>query len=340
MFEVSRRATMAALALTVSGVAMTSALAQEWQPAEPIRIVVPWSAGGATDAIMRMLASEITDDLGTPVIVVNQTGARGTVGTKSVMDAPKDGYTWASGGVQDLGTYQVQGLLETAIEDWHVFLIVRNAPVLTVGNDTPFESVEDVVAYMQESPGELTVGTSGIPSTAYSAMQAFAGQVGGEFRAVGYDGDAPTMVAVVSGEVQATTQSGPGQAPMIKGKRVRPLAVLADSALEIEGYGAIPPITDTYPEFSAPGIVIQVGVFVPKGVPDEVIARMETLWSETVANSQAIQQYALENGSIFSPVSGKEAQAMAQAAVRETAWRMFDDGTTKVSPDTLGIERP
>jgi hypothetical protein len=60
-----------------------------------------------------------------------------------------------------------------------------------------------------------------------------------------------------------------------------------------------------------------------------VIARMDTLWSETVANSQAIQQYALENGSIFSPVSGKEAQAMAQAAVRETAWRMFDDGRTR-----------
>lgn len=339
MFSLSRRTAIAATALLISGLS-TTVPAQDWQPTDPVRIVVPWSAGGATDAIIRMLASEITDDLGTPVIVVNQTGARGTVGTKSVMDAPKDGYTWASGGVQDLGTYQVQGLLDTAIEDWHVFLIVRNAPVLTVGNDTPFESVEDVVIYMKDNPGELTVGTSGIPSTAYSAMQAFAKHVGGDFRAIGYDGDAPTMVAVVSGEVQATTQSGPGQAQMIKGKRVRPLAVLADTALELEGYGAIPPITETYPEFHAPGLVIQVGVFVPRGVPDEVIARMATLWSETVANSKALQQYALENGSIFTPVYGEAAVEMAKAAVRETAWRMYDDGTTKVSPDTLGIERP
>lgn len=339
MILISRRTAIAAAALLTSGLS-TAAFAQEWQPSDPVRIIVPWSAGGATDSIMRMLADEITDDLGTPVVVVNQTGARGTVGTKAVMDAPKDGLTWASGGVQDLGTYQVQGLLETAIEDWHVFMIVRNAPVLTVGDDTPFQSVEEVVAYMKDNPGELTVGTSGIPSTAYSAMQAFAGHAGGEFRAVGYDGDAPTMVAVVSGEVQATTQSGPGQAQMIKGKRVRPLAVLADTALEIEGYGAIPPITETYPDFIAPGLVIQVAVFVPRGVPDEVIARMETLWSETVANSEAIQQYAVENGSIFTPVSGDAALEMAKAAVRETAWRMFDDGTTEVSPDTLGIERP
>lgn len=339
MLDLSRRSAIAALALALSG-ACASAAAQEWQPTEPIRIIVPWSAGGATDAIMRMLAGEITDPLGTPVVVVNQTGARGTVGTKSVMDAPHDGYTWASGGTQDLGTYGVQGLLDTAIEDWHVFLIVRNAPVLTVGNDTPFETVEDVVAYMKENPGELTVGTSGIPSTAYSAMRAFADHVGGDFRAVGYDGDAPTMVAVVSGEVQATTQSGPGQAPMIKGNRVRPLAVLADAPLEIDGYGTIPPITDTYPDFDAPGLVIQVGVFIPGDVPDEVIARLEALWSDTVANSAAIQTYAKENGSIFSPIYGDEAMALAKAAVAETAWRMHDAGATEVSPDTLGIARP
>jgi tripartite-type tricarboxylate transporter receptor subunit TctC len=67
------------------------------------------------------------------------------------------------GGVQDLGTYRVQGLLETNLEDWHLFLIVRNAPVLSVNVDTPFQTPQDVAAYMNENPGELTVGTSGIP---------------------------------------------------------------------------------------------------------------------------------------------------------------------------------
>lgn len=234
----------------------------------------------------------------------------------------------------------MQQLLDTKIDDWHLFLIVRNAMVLSVGNDTPFQTPPDLVAYMKENPGKLTVGTSGIPSTAHSAMQAFTQHVGGDFRAVTYDGDAPTMVAVVSGEVQATTQSGPGQAEMIKGKRVRPLAVLADAPLVMEGFGTIPPITDFYPDFNAPGLVIQVGVFVPKGVPDEVIATLEKVWTERIANSEAVKKFAEGRGSIFTPVTGEAAMTMAKAAIAESAWRMFDTGVAKVSPDTLGIPRP
>ena len=317
-----------------------SLAAQEAWPDRPIQIVVPWSAGGATDAVMRILATEVSNGLGVPVSVVNQTGARGTVGTNAVIQAPHDGYTWASGGVQDLGTYQVQGLLETSLEDWEVFLVVRNAPVLSVTTDSQFETPQDIADFMNENPGQLTVGTSGIPSTAYSAMQAFQEAVGGDFRAVAYDGDAPTMVALVSGEVMASTQSGPGQAAMIKGERVKPLAVLAETALEIEGAEPIPPITDYFPDFSSPGVTIQAGIFVPADVPQEVLDRMGELWENEIANSERLKKYASENGSIFTPVYGEEAKEMARAAVAETAWRMHDGGTTKISPDEVGIARP
>jgi tripartite-type tricarboxylate transporter receptor subunit TctC len=328
---------MATAAFGLSGQAVT---AQDAWPSQPIQIVVPWSAGGATDSVMRILGSEVSDALGTPVSVVNQTGARGTVGTNAVITAEHDGYTWASGGVQDLGTYRVQGLLETNLEDWHLFLIVRNAPVLSVNVDTPFQTPQDVAAYMNENPGELTVGTSGIPSTAYSAMQAFQSHVGGDFRAVAYDGDAPTMVALVAGEVMASTQSGPGQSAMIAGGRVRPLAVLGDQPLSIDGAETIPPVTDFYPDFSAPGVTILVGVFVPSDVPQEVVDRMGEIWDNEIANSEALQAYAAANGSIFRPVWGEEAMALGRAAVAETAWRMHDAGATAVSPDEVGIPRP
>lgn len=314
--------------------------AQENWPSEPIQIVVPWSAGGATDSVMRILAGEVQGALEVPVTVVNQTGARGTVGTKAVIDAPHDGLTSASGGVQDLGTYEVQGLLDTALEDWHLFLVVMNAPVLSVGVDTDFQTPQDVAEFMNAQPDQLTVGTSGIPSTAYSAMQAFQNHVGGDFRAVSYDGDAPTMVALVSGEVMATTQSGPGQAAMIKGERVRPLAVLSDTELTIEGADPIPPVTDFYPDFNAPGVTIMVGIFLPSDVPQEVVDRMETLWDNEVANSEALQTYASENGSIFNPIHGEEAMDLATASVAETAWRLFDDGATEISPEEVGIPRP
>ncbi|MDY8108731.1 tripartite tricarboxylate transporter substrate binding protein [Fulvimarina sp. 2208YS6-2-32] len=337
----SKKSTFLATVAVAALSAWQPVTAQEtWQPTEPIQIIVPWSAGGATDAVMRVLAGEVSEALEVPVVVVNQTGARGTVGTKSVMDAPHDGLTWASGGVQDLGTYKVQGLLDTSIEDWEIFLVMRNAPVLSVGMETPFETPQDVANYMNENASGLTVGTSGIPSTAYSAMQAFQNTVGGEFRAVAYEGDAPTMVAVVSGEVQATTQSGPGQAAMIRGGRVKPLAVLADTSLEIEGVEPIPPITESFPEFSAPGVTIQAGIFVPADAPDEVIARLTEVWENEIVNSEALKNYASENGSIFTPVYGEEAMQMAKEAVAETAWRMHEDGTATVSPDEVGIPRP
>lgn len=337
----NRRNLMNALLGSVMALPFAGAVAaQEAWPNQPIQIVVPWSAGGATDAVMRIVATEVSNALDVPVSVVNQTGASGTVGTNAVIQAPHDGYTWASGGVQDLGTYQVQGLLETSLEDWEIFLVVRNAPVLSVSPDSPFQTPEEVAAFMNENPGELTVGTSGIPSTAYSAMQAFQEEVGGEFRAVAYDGDAPTMVALVSGEVMASTQSGPGQAAMIKGERVRPLAVLADTSLEIEGAEPIPAITDFFPEFSSPGVTIQAGIFVPADAPQDVLDRMGELWANEIANSERLQAYAAENGSIFTPVYGEEAKEMARAAVAETAWRMFDGGTAAISPEDVGIARP
>lgn len=329
-----------AVAAVSLGLSVQAVTAQDAWPSQPIQIVVPWSAGGATDAVMRILGSEVSEALGVPVSVVNQTGARGTVGTNAVITAERDGYTWASGGVQDLGTYEVQGLLDTRLEDWHLFLVVRNAPVLSVNLDSPFQTPQDVADFMNANPGELTVGTSGIPSTAYSAMLAFQDHVGGEFRAVAYDGDAPTMVALVSGEVMVSTQSGPGQAAMIAGERVRPLAVLGDQPLSIDGAETIPAITDFYPEFSAPGVTILVGVFLPSDVPQEVVDRLGEVWDSAIANSEALQAYAAANGSIFRPIWGDEAMDLARAAVAETAWRMHDDGATVVSPDTVGIPRP
>ena len=151
----------------------------------------------------------------------------------------------------------------------------------------------------------------------------------------------PMSQTKAPGNAAATGLPQPvSQAEMIKGKRLRPLAVLADAPLEIEGYGSIPPITDTYPEFKAPGLVIQVGVFVPKGVPDEVVATLDKVWNEKISKSEELMKFAASRGSIFSPATGEKAMEMAKAAVAETAWRMFDSGVAKVSPDTVGIPRP
>lgn len=92
MLKITRRAAVAALAMLTVGVS-APAHAQDWKPEQPIRIIVPWAAGGATDSIIRFMAGELQKEMGANFVVVNQTGATGTVGTKGALDAPRDGYT-------------------------------------------------------------------------------------------------------------------------------------------------------------------------------------------------------------------------------------------------------
>ena len=86
--------------------------AQNWKPTRPINLIVPWAAGGSTDQITRVTAAELEKALGQTIVIVNQPGASGSIGTKSALDAPKDGYTWTAGAAQDLGTYETLGSLQ------------------------------------------------------------------------------------------------------------------------------------------------------------------------------------------------------------------------------------
>jgi hypothetical protein len=84
-------------------------------PTSPSRIIVPWAAGGSTDQVTRVTAAELEKALGQKIVILNQPGASGSVGTKNAMEAPKDGYTWTAGGAKDLGTYKVLGMVDTIV---------------------------------------------------------------------------------------------------------------------------------------------------------------------------------------------------------------------------------
>ena len=131
--------------------------AQQWKPSKPVTIIVPWAAGGSTDQVTRVTAAELEKHLGQKVIIVNQPGASGSIGTKSALDAPKDGYTWTAGAAQDLGVYRALGMLETNLADWHLFLSVANVPVVGVNAATPYKNMNDLLQAMKAKPGEITV---------------------------------------------------------------------------------------------------------------------------------------------------------------------------------------
>jgi tripartite-type tricarboxylate transporter receptor subunit TctC len=325
---------IAALAV---GIALP-AVAQQWKPTKPINLIVPWAAGGSTDQITRVTAAELEKVLGQKIIIVNQPGASGSIGSKNAWDAPKDGYTWTAGAAQDLGTYQTLGMLDVPAKDWHLFLSVANISVVGVGAQTPYQNIQQLLDAMKAKPGEIKVATAGVTSGGHNAMEAISRATGIKYRHVTYDGGNPAVVATVSGETEVTTQLAVEQAEMIRGKRIRPLATVSDRPLEIEGYGTIEPISKAIPGFKAPANYF--GIFIPKGVPPEVVTTMQQIWSNQIAKSAAIKTYAVNKGALFAPVAGDAALTAAMPAIQANAWLLHSTGKTKVAPDTVGIAKP
>jgi tripartite-type tricarboxylate transporter receptor subunit TctC len=325
----------AAFALAATG---ASAQQYPWKPEKPITVIVPWSAGGSTDQVTRITAAELEKALGQKIVVVNQPGASGSIGTRNAMQAPADGYTWTAGAAKDLGTYIVSGLLDTKVENWRLYLNVANVSVLGANPNTPYKSAQDVVNAMKAKPGQVSVATAGVNSSGHYGIEALTRALGLTYKHVAYDGGNPAVIATVAGETEITTQLAVEQAQMIRGKRLNALAVLSDKPLELEGYGTIPPVTATIAGYKPD--TNYFGIFVPKGVPEPVLKTLDMLWENVVMKSEALKKYATANGALYAPSYGDAAQKAAMPAIQGTAWLLHEAGKAKVSPDTVGIPKP
>jgi tripartite-type tricarboxylate transporter receptor subunit TctC len=333
-----KRSFLKASVVAVAAFALASPAMAQWKPARPINLIVPWAAGGSTDQVTRVAAAEMEKQLGQTIVIVNQPGASGAIGTKSALDAPKDGYTWTAGAAQDLGAYQALGSVNTSIKDWHLFLSVANIQVIGVNPQRPWQNAKQFIDDLKAKPGQISVATAGVTSAGHNAMDFIVKATGAKYKEVSYDGGNPAVVATVAGEADATTQLAVEQADMIRGKRLRPLATVSDKAIELEGYGPIPPLSDTIPGFTAPANYF--GIFIPKGVPDEVVKTVEKIWTDTIAKSDALKKYATSRGALFNPLSGEAAQKAVFPAIQANAWNLHAAGKTKVAPDTVGIPKP
>jgi tripartite-type tricarboxylate transporter receptor subunit TctC len=309
-----------------------------WKPDKPITVIVPWAAGGSTDQVIRVTAGEIEKSLGQKIVVVNQPGASGSIGTKNALGANPDGYTWTSGAAKDLGTYAVSGLLDTKVSDWRLYLAVVNVSVLGVNPNSPYKTAADVVNAMKAKPGQVAVATAGVNSSGHSAVESFTKALGLTYKHVTYDGGNPAVNATVAGETEITTQLAVEQAAMIRAGRIRPLAVLSDKPLELEGIGTIPPITASISGYKPDANYF--GIFVSNKVPPAVLQTLDAVWDNVVAKSDVLKAYAARNGAQFAPVAGDAAFKAAMPAIQGYAWLLHDGGKSKLVPDSIGIPRP
>jgi tripartite-type tricarboxylate transporter receptor subunit TctC len=326
-----------ALLIGLSAIAFAFAMpaqSADWKPTKPIRIIVPWGAGGSTDQAIRAVQGDLEEALGQKVVVVNQPGGGGAIGTQAVLDAEKDGYTWASGAVQDLGTYKIRGSVNTVVEDWHLYLDSANLTVISVNPSAPIKDFAEFITWMKTKPQQLSVAHAGIPSGGHSTMEALKVATGGDYKGVGYDGGNPAIIATVGGETLATAQLLSEEIEMIRAKKLRPLAAITGNDVQVEGFGAIPSAKKWLPNLRAEPIYF--GIWLPKGVPADVVATLDKIWATKIKNSAALKKFADTKGQQVAAYYGAEALKVALPSIYNNGWALWNSGQGKVNPADLG----
>jgi tripartite-type tricarboxylate transporter receptor subunit TctC len=257
---------MLVLALLAAVVVAVSAMAA--YPDRPVKLIVPWAAGGDTDAIFRPFAQQLQKHLGATVVVANVTGASGTAGAREAKGAPPDGYTLYA--VHDYihSTYYT-GVADVTYADFEPICSVSNTPsVLTASPKTKWTSWQELLGDAKARPGQITVGAT-LGSTSHFFPALIEKAAGVKFKYVSYEGLAPRMNAILGGHIDLTdsnlTQKGKVDAGQLKF-----LAVATDKRL------ADAPSVPTLKELGVDVVyAVTRGVMVPKNTPADVLARLE-----------------------------------------------------------------
>jgi len=252
-----------------------SALAQAPFPTKPVRLVVPFPAGGTTDILARAAAQKLSETLGQQVIVDNRPGAGGNIGAELVAKAPADGYTLLMGTV---GTHAINPSLYAKmpydhVKDFAPVILVAGVPnVLVVNPDLPFKTVADVVAYAKANPGKLNFASSGSGTSIHLSGELFKVMAGVQMTHVPYKGSAPALTDVIGGQVQLMFDNLPSALPQIKGGKLRAVAVTSTTR------AAALPDVPTVAESGLPGFESSswFGILAPAGTPKDIIAKINT----------------------------------------------------------------
>ncbi len=267
------RATMTVLYAMTALFALPSAHAQAW-PNKPIRLVVPFSAGGNTDIVARLFAQELSKSLGQPVVVDNKPGAAGNIGADAVAKAPPDGYTFVMGTV---GTHAINASLYKkmpydTVKDFIPVTLLASVPnVLVIDPALPIKSVKELVAYGKAHPGKLNFASSGVGTSIHLSGEMFRITTGIDMTHVSYKGSPPALTDLMGGQVQLMFDNLPTSLQYIKSGKLRALAVT--TAKRVSALPDVPTMIESgFPGFETGS---WFGVFAPAGTPKEIIAKLD-----------------------------------------------------------------
>ena len=270
----------AAFCLLAFALPLASAASAEKYPERPIRLIVPFAAGGTVDIIARIVGGRLSEVTGSKVIVDNRGGAGGVIGTEMTAQSPGDGYTLLvhSGSI----TYDPSlhdNLPYDTVKDLAPVTMIGTTPnLLVVTPSFPARSAADLIRMAREKPGRITYATGGFGSSSHLAVALFSFLSGAKFNHVPYKGAGPALADVVAGHVDFTVATMPGAIQQVRSRGVR--------ALGISTLTRSPELPDvpTIAETGLPGYeyVAWFGVFAPGTTPPDLVARIAALVREAV----------------------------------------------------------
>ena len=298
-------------------------------PSHPITMVVPFSAGGPTDALARILGKFMEAKLGKSIVIENVTGAAGSIGVARVVHAAPDGYTVSIG---HLGTHVANGAVYKLgydlLKDLEPVVLLPSNPMIVVSNNkVPAKSLKELVDWIKSKPVPPTAGTAGAGSGSHIAGIYFENLTGAKFQFVPYRGTAPAMNDLIAGQIDLMVDQLSNSIAQVRAGTIRGYAVTDSKRAESA------PDIPTADEAGVKGFYMTLwsGLWVPKGTPKEIVATLNAAAVAALHDSGVRKQ--LENQGLQVPPDDKlspEALGVWQKAEIDKWWPMIKAANVKV----------
>jgi len=291
------------------------ALAQTY-PGKPIRLIVPFPAGGATDLFARSLSQKLGERLGQSVVVDNKPGAGGTLGSDLAAKSPADGYTLllSTTSTHSIGPNLNPKIPYDAMRDFTPIGQVGNAPsIMLVPNSSPAHTVQEWIEYARKNPGRLNYASSGNGTIVQLTAELFKAQANLFVVHIPYKGTALAMPDLISGKVDVLFDSLPTGLPHVREGRLRALGVT--SAKRSPLVPDLPPISDVLPGYESS---TWFGLFGPRGLPADVVTRVNTAANQVLKDPEVVDKLTRLG---IEPVGGTPAQFSALLGTELAKWK-------------------
>jgi tripartite-type tricarboxylate transporter receptor subunit TctC len=314
-----RRTVLAALVATL---AFGASVRADNFPSHPITIMVPFAAGGPSDAMARILGDRMKTVLGQPLVIENVTGAGGSIGVGRVVRSPADGYTIGFG---HLGTHVANGAVYKLgydlVADLEPIVMLPSNPMIVVSkNDVPAKTLNELLAWLKSRPEPVTAGTAGLGSGSHIAGLYFENATGIKLQFVPYRGTAPAMNDLVAGQIDMIIDQTSNSINQVRAGTIRAYAVTDDKRV------ASAPDIPTTDEAGLPGfhMTLWSGLWAPKGTPKEIVAKLNAAAIEAL-NDPAVQKQFENLGLQMPPENQLTPQALGDWQKAEIAkwWPMI-----------------